>query len=331
MRSSLAPYLCNCVWAVAAASSVVLLSCGKSSVASSPDDVEAAQWGTYNKAYNGQRFSTLSSINTKNVNMLRPVCSAQLGDAGAFQSSLLVINNTLYVTTASTTVALDASTCDIRWQHIYHYMQTPVFSVNRGVAFSNGVLFRGTPDGRLLAIEATSGKTIWTVKTADPLVGEFISGSPIVWRGKVYSGIAGSDWGIRGRMTAFDVKTGAEVWRFNTIPMGTEAGAETWKTADTAKLGGGGTWTSLTLDPQTGELFVPVGNPAPDYRPDLRPGDNLYTDSIVVLDAASGRLNWYYQFRGNDGLDLDVAAAPVLYTMKDGRSVMAVGSKDGNL
>jgi alcohol dehydrogenase (cytochrome c) len=229
----------NCVWAVVTASGVVLLSCGKSPIASYPDEVDAAQWGTYNKTYNGQRFSGLSLINSRNVNTLRPICSAQLGDAGAFQSSILAINDTLYVTTASTTVALDASTCDIRWQHVYHYVQTPVFSVNRGAAFSNGVLFRGTPDGRLLAIDATSGKTVWTVKAADPLVGEFISGSPIVWRGKVYSGIAGSDWGIRGRMMAFDVKTGAQVWVFNMIPMGTEVGAETWKTADSAKLGGG--------------------------------------------------------------------------------------------
>ena len=316
---------------VTLAGGVSLLSACRQTSTNVSEEVDAAQWGTYNKTYNGQRFSPLNLINTSNIGALKPLCSAQLGDAGQVQSGPIVVNNVLYVTTATTTVALDATSCDIHWQNVYQYVQPPVFSVNRGVAFSKGVLYRGTPDGRLLAINAADGKTVWTVKAADPLVGEFISSAPLVWNDMLYAGVAGSDWGIRGHMMAFDVKTGKELWRFNTIPMGTEPGAETWKTADSAKLGGGGTWTTYTLDTSTGELFVPVANPAPDYRPDLRPGDNLYTNSIVVLDARTGALRWYYQARPNDGLDLDLAAAPALYVLKDGRSVFAAGSKDGHV
>jgi alcohol dehydrogenase (cytochrome c) len=132
-------------------------------------------------------------------------------------------------------------------------------------------------------------------------------------------------------MTAFDAATGKEVWRFNLIPTKGEPGFDTWKIPATAAHGGGGTWSSYTLDPATGELFVPVANPAPDYSPEVRPGDNLYTNSIVVLDAKTGALKWYYQFSPNDGYDYDLAAAPVLYVDRNGKRRVAVGSKDGYL
>jgi len=288
-------------------------------------------WPTYNNGYDGQRFSPAKQITPGNVGTLKRACEAHLGDAGTFHSGLLVIGRTLYVTTAHTTVALDAANCTIRWRHVYKPEQQEVYAVNRGAAYLDGRIFRGTTDGRVLAIDAKSGKELWRVKAGDPEKGAFFSSAPIAWKGLVFIGTAGSDWGVRGYVLGLDAKTGAEKWRFNTIPTGDEPGADSWQVPSSTVHGGGGLWTTYTLDTKTGELFVPVANPAPDYRPDERPGANLYTDSLVVLDAMTGKLKWYHQFTSNDGLDYDFGAAPALYTGSDGAKLAAAGSKDGNL
>lgn len=289
-----------------------------------------AQWLTYNNDYDGQRWSGLAEINAGNVASMRPLCKANLGDAGAFQSGPVVVDDVLYVTTANTTVAMRATTCEILWQNVLESGEQ-VLPVNRGVAYADGVLFRGTGDARLIAIDAASGKTKWDVTIGDPKLGEFVSSAPIAWKGRVYAGVAGSDWGIRGHVMAFDAATGKEVWRFYTVPRPGEPGAETWHIPETATHGGGGQWTSYALDTATGELFVPVANPAPDYMPNARPGDNLYTNSVVVLDAASGKLAWYHQMTPADGLDYDLAAAPLIYAGRDGRAMLAAASKDGHI
>lgn len=239
-------------------------------------------WPTYNNGYDGQRFASAKQITPANVATLKRVCEAHLGDAGAFHSGPIVIGNVIYVTTAHTTVALDAMNCAIHWRHVYKPEQDEVYPVNRGLAYLDGRVFRGTGDGRVFALDATTGKLAWQVKAGDPLVGEFFSSAPIAWDGLVFIGAAGGDWGIRGFVIALDAKTGKERWRFYTIPMGNEIGAKSWKSPDDAKRGGGAMWTSYTLDAAAGELFVPVGNPAPDFAPDFRLGDNLFTDSLVV-------------------------------------------------
>ena len=160
--------------------------------------------------------------------------------------------------------------------------------------------------------------------------GESTSGAPLAWGGVVYMGIAGSDVGIRGRVMAYDAGTGRELWRFYTIPMGKETGAETWKRPETAKTGGGGFWGAMTLDVTTGELFVPVGNPWPDIDHAYRPGDNLFTNSILVLDARTGALKWWHQVAPGDWMDLDLAAAPALFRSGT-RDFVAIGGKDGYL
>ena len=288
-------------------------------------------WPTYNNGYDGQRFSPARSITPANVGTLKRVCEANLGDAGSFHSGLVVIDRTLYVTTAHTTVAIDAADCSIRWRHVYKPEQLEVYPVNRGVAHLDGRIYRGTADGRVLSLDAKTGKQLWIVKAGDPLQGAFFSSAPIAWKGIVFIGAAGSDWGVRGYVLALDAKTGREKWRFYTIPMGNEPGADSWKDPQSAARGGGGMWTTYTLDSATGELFVPVGNPTPDYTPDRRPGANLYTDSVVVLDALTGKLKWHHQFTSNDGLDYDFGAAPALYTGGKGGKLLAAGSKDGNL
>jgi alcohol dehydrogenase (cytochrome c) len=288
-------------------------------------------WTSYNGTVNGQRYSPLDQITVQNVASLTEVCRLQVDDSGAFQAGLLQIEGALYLTNSHDTLAVDATNCTLRWRNIYRPEQEEVYQINRGVAFANGKLFRGTPDGRLLAIDAASGKTIWQQQVGDPAQGEFFSSVPVIWQGLLITGSAGSDWGIRGRIMAYEQESGREVWRFYTIPRGKETGAETWTDQNSARYGGGGSWTTYTLDMASGEVFVPVGNPAPDFAPHHRPGANLFTDSMVVLDARTGALKWWHQMLSNDGLDLDLAAAPMLYWNSKGHPMVAIGSKDGYL
>jgi len=288
-------------------------------------------WPYYNNGADAARFSPLKQIESANLGDLREACEVALGDEGSFQAGPVVVGGTMFVTTPHTTVAIDATDCTVRWRHRYIPEEDEQFPVDRGVAYLDGRVFRGTGDGRLLAIDAATGKELWRVHPADPDKIQYYAAAPIAWEGMVFIGPAASDGGIRGNMAAFDAGTGKEIWRFDTVPMGNEPGAETWRDPDTAKHGGGGTWSSYTLDKATGELFVPVGNPAPDFSPDARLGDNLYTDSLVVLDARTGALKWYYQLDPNDGFDYDLGAAPVLFTDRDGNRRVALGGKDGNV
>jgi alcohol dehydrogenase (cytochrome c) len=288
-------------------------------------------WAMYNMGYDGVRSSPLADITVKNVGNLRPVCRVKLGEEGTLQAGPVVVGETLFVTTAHSTTALNATTCQPIWRFVDPPTKLDVNPVNRGVAYLDGRVFRGTPDARLVALSSDSGKVLWSVKAGDPSVGEFTSSAPIAWHGLVYIGLAGGDWGIRGRVMAFDAETGKEKWRFWTIPMGRERGAESWHVPETAKRGGGAMWTSYTLDPRTNELFVPTGNPAPDFNPTSRPGDNLFTNSVVVLDATSGTLRWWYQVSPNDGFDYDLGAAPVLYNGRSGDPRVLLASKDGNI
>lgn len=290
-------------------------------------------WLSYNHNVNGQRFVPLDQINRENAKDLAKVCSLKVDKVGAFHTSVLHVDGMLYFTTATDTIAVDSTNCDLKWRHHHEEQELEIntIRVNRGVAYANGVLYRGTVDSYLLAIDALTGETVWSHQVGDPQVGEFFSSSPQIYQGLVIVGAAGSDWGIKGRMMAYDALTGKEVWRFNTIPRAGEPGSESWVVADSARFGGGGTWTTYTIDISEGEVFIPVGNPSPDLLPDVRPGENLYTDSLVVLDANTGKLKWYHQLLSNDGQDLDLGAAPVLYWNSKGERMVGFGSKDGFL
>jgi alcohol dehydrogenase (cytochrome c) len=294
-------------------------------------DVADTGWLTYNGDFGAGRFSPLHQITRDNAKNLRATCEISLGDQGIFQAGPLVIGDTLYVTTIHTVVAVDATTCALRWRRAFEPEADEALPANRGAAYLDGRIFRGTGDGYVIALDAKSGEVLWRTHAGDPGKGEFYSAAPLAWNGLVFLGPAGSEWGIRGRIVAYDAATGHEVWRFNTVPEKGEAGYESWQVGHTTEHGGGGTWSSYTLDPKTGELFVPVGNPAPDFTPGYRPGDNLYTDGIVVLDAKTGKLRWYHQFDRNDAFDYDIAAAPILFTDRAGRRRVAVAGKDGYL
>jgi len=288
-----------------------------------------AEWATYNKDYLGHRFSPLKQIHTQNVGSLKEVCRVKLAELTSFHTGPVLVDGIMYVTTARDTFALDPRNCAVIWKATWEPEDVMNPTTNRGVAYMDGRLFRGTNDGRIIALDAKTGKQLWKTVAADPKKAYYMSAAPIAWSGLVFMGTAGSDSGIRGRMMAYDAATGREVWRFNTIPMPGEPGYDTWKSGVSADTGGGGTWTSYALDVKTGELFVPVANPAPDFNVAYRPGDNLFTNSLVVLDARTGKLKWWFQATPNDGYDYDLGAAPVLYTDARGKDVVALGSKDG--
>jgi alcohol dehydrogenase (cytochrome c) len=224
-----------------------------------------------------------------------------------------------YVTTNRQTAAFDAATCELRWRHVLDFKRKPFAAINRGLGYADGRVFRGTSDGRVLAFDAATGRLLWDVQATDPDKEEVTNAAPIVWQGKVIEGIAFSDFHLIGRLMAFDAETGKELWRFATT-MGYAAG--------------GGFWTTYSLDPATGEIFGGVANPWPDFNRDVAPGDTantVYTNSIISLDAATGRLNWHYQAVPRDEHDWDLAAAPTLYRTPAGKDMAAVTGKSGRV
>jgi alcohol dehydrogenase (cytochrome c) len=286
-------------------------------------------WPTYGGPLTGDRYSPLAQITTSNVGQLRQVCAFDAPEAVNFQSGIVAINGVLYFTLFNSTYAIDGVTCRQLWKHSRPEPDT-FLMVNRGVAYSDGRLFRGTGDAQVVAINAADGKQLWDVSIGDSKNGESAPLAPIASAGLVFAGNAGGDnFGVRGRIYALDAASGREVWRFDTVPDSGPARA-TWPKASTANPpSGGATWTSYALDETNGILYVPAGNAAPDFAAAQRPGDSLYTNSLLALDARTGRLLSYVQPLANDFHDWDLAAPPALITTKAGHSFVAQGSKDG--
>ncbi len=295
------------------------------------DATIADDWATYNGDLRGTRYSSLTQITPQNAGKLKRVCSRTLDEQGAFQAEPLVVGGIVYVPTAHDTYAIDGKTCAVKWRSRYTATAHEPFPVDRGVALVGGKVIRGTTDGHLIALDQNTGKQLWNVKVGDGNKGEFLSSAPIVWNGTVYEGVAGADWGVMGRMLAFDPADGKTKWSFTTIASGSDPNAKSWPDAAAAQKGGGGLWTSYTLDPATGTLYIPVSNPAPDFLGTMRKGANLYTNSIVALDATTGAMKWYVQTVPHDVHDWDMAAAPVFFTASNGKPMLGAASKDGQL
>jgi alcohol dehydrogenase (cytochrome c) len=289
------------------------------------------EWRGYNGGYDATRFSPLTQIDTKNVASLQEVARFRLPETMSFQSEPIMIGDTIYVTTRENTYAIDARTGAQRWvrHHELNYPGSPG-RLGRGVAYADGRVFRGLVDGHVLALDARTGDLIWDVVGADTNAGEFYTAAPVVWDGRVYLGNAGSDYGGIGHIRAFDAKTGNRLWNFDTVPSTGDA-AKTWPDDPKRVKAGGGTYSSYALDTEAGLLYSPVGNPGPDFVRDYRKGDNLYTSSVVVLDARTGELKGYHQLVKNDFHDWDVAASPILFTSKAGRKMVAAAGKNGYL
>ncbi len=276
---------------------------------------EPQNWLTYNGTYNSQRYSTLAEVTPANVTRLEPKWVLQNQVFGAWQSNPIVVDGVMYLTERPNDVmAVDAKTGRMFW--LYRWTPSPDSRVccganNRGVAILGDTLFMGTLDGHLIAIDAKNGKPLWNVTVADVKLAYSITLAPLIIKDKVMVGVGGGEFGIRGFIAAFDPKTGKESWRFNAIPGPGEKGHDTWQ-GDAWKSGGGSVWVTGSYDPALNLTYWGIGNPGPDWNPFQRPGDNLYTDSVVALDADTGELKWHFQFTPNDGYDYDSVQIPVL-------------------
>lgn len=302
-----------------------------------------SDWPSYNRDLASNRYSPLNAITKDNASKLQQVCSYDTGDQTSFQTGPIVVDGKLIATTQFDIFALDPATCKLLWRQHEDYKPASTLNVNRGAAYLDGKLFRGTQDGRVIAYSAQDGEKLWETRIADPAKGETVPAAPIAANGMVYVGNAGGDnFGVKGRMYGIDAATGKIAWEFFMVPRGddrsyigatTETPPEqkTWKNAPGVPITGGATWTTYTLDADAGMLYVPGGNPAPDFVPSLRPGDNLYTDSIVVLDAKTGAYKAHYQLVKNDTHDYDASTAPAIVTTKGGKKIVAIAPKDGHL
>jgi alcohol dehydrogenase (cytochrome c) len=285
-------------------------------------------WRTYGQNSQGWRYSELTEIDTRNVARLAPRWIFQTGLGGGFQTTPLVFDGLMFIAGPSNhSWALDALT----GRPVWHVRKAPppklnlcCGTVNRGFAVNGDKLFRVYIEGTLVALDAKSGSTLWATTLADYKQGYSATGAPLVVKNMVLTGIAGAEFGTRGFIDAYDVETGKRVWRFNTVAGEGEPGRETWA-GDSWKSGGASTWITGTYDPELNLVFWGTGNPGPDMDGDVRRGDNLYSGSVVALDADTGKLKWHYQFTPHDVHDWDAISDPVVVDLTlDGKSVKAV-------
>lgn len=300
-------------------------------------------WPSYNNTLTSERYVNLDAIDAKNVAGLKVLCSFDTGEQTGFQTGLLEVDGALFGTTEHDTFSIDANNCKQNWRAHAEFASGPL-KVNRGLAWLDGRVFRGTVDGRVIAYTAKNGKPLWSTVIADPAKGESVPAAPIAWNGLVFIGNAGGDnKGVKGRVYALDAATGRIVWEFYMVPKapgdaargpqapGTGANAASWKNAKGVPVTGGATWTSYSLDPVKGLLYVPGGNPGPDFAKAAREGDNLFASSVVVLDAKTGALQRHFQLVKRDFHDWDISSAPVLFLSNSGHRMMAEAPKDGFL
>ena len=297
-------------------------------------DGESGAWLTYSGNYQGHRFSPLAQISPANVAQLHPIWVFQTHNSRT-EVSPIVVDGVMYVTEANSVTALDVHSGRPLWnwsRPIPKDLNTLGFGrTNRGVAVIDGLVIVGTLDAHLVALDATTGALRWDAEVGDYKTGQCITGAPLAIDGKVITGISGGEAGIRGFIDAYDTKSGKRAWRFWTIPLPGEAGSETWR-GDAWKTGGGSTWVSGSYDPELKLVYWGVGNPGPDWNGDSRPGDNLYTCSLVALDAETGKLRWHFQFTPHDEHDWDATEIPVLIdaTVRgQKRKVVAMANRNG--
>jgi alcohol dehydrogenase (cytochrome c) len=320
---------------------------------------DANNWLLPNGSYEQTRYHAASQINTGNVSKLRPAFVFQTGMLESMETAPLVVDGVMFLTTSYNHVyAINAKTGEQYW-HFKHKIG-PVSTYccgpnNKGVAIADGKLFMGTLDAKLVALDAKTGKLLWETQIADPELGYSETMAPTVADGKVLIGTNGGEYGVRGFVKAFDANSGQLSWTFHTIP---EKGHEgVWaekdatgrvmhrdiaaekaalaKNADFYKTLGGGVWMTPAIDRKTKTVFFVAGNPSPDLYGAERPGDNLYTNSMIAVDLDTGKYKWHYQYIAHDVWDLDAVSPPVLVDVKDknGKMIPGVihGGKTGHI
>jgi alcohol dehydrogenase (cytochrome c) len=293
---------------------------------------DGGNWLMHYRTDDGWRYSPLNQISAQNVAKLVPKWHFSLGEVGDQEAVPLVNNGVMIFPAGSTTririFALDAANGGVLWVHERRYpADLTAYAVfhpnNRGVALYQDKVYFGTLDAKVVALDAKTGKVIWEKSAADYTAGYYFNAAPMIVKGKVVMGTSGpGEVGIRGFIQALNADTGAEVWKTWVAPAAGEPGSETWA-GESWKYGGGAVWIAGTYDPETNLILFGTGNPSP-FIWEVRRGDNLYTSSVIALDADTGQMKWYHQYVPNDAWDYDAQDAHLLINVKrDGQEVKA--------
>lgn len=277
-------------------------------------------WLTYGENYSSWRYSGLKQVDTSNVDQLKMRWVYQLSHQGIFESTPIVEGGLMYVTEPPTTVtALDVRTGRPVWQWTAplpkRLLTIGLFPTNRGVAVLGDNVYVATIDAHLASLDAKTGALNWYVQIGENSAGVAITQAPLALDGKIIVGMGGGEAGLRGYIDAYDAKTGTRLWRLYAVPSAGEEGVNTWE-GDSWKYGGATTWNTGSYDPETNTIFWGTGNPAPDWNGDARKGDNLYSCSLLAIDANTGKMKWYFQFSPHETHDWDSAEPPILFDAK---------------
>ncbi len=293
---------------------------------------EPHNWLTYSGDYAGWRYSALTQINPRTVARLAVQWVFQTGEKGTLEATPLVVDGVMYVTGPDNRAyALDARTGRVVWRY-QRRLPEKVGGANRGFAALDDKLFLATADAHVVALDAKTGGVIWDVEAADHKKGYGFNVAPLVVKDKVIVGVSGGELGIRGFIDAYYAETGNRAWRFYTIPGPGEPGNETWGGDSSWQRGGTGAWLTGTYDPELNLLYWGTGNPGPDQYGEARPGDNLYSASVVALDPDLGELQWYFQFTPHDVHDWDATEVPMLVDQRGGgrpRKLLLQANRNG--
>ena len=275
----------------------------------------AANWISYHGDYSGRRYSSLSQVNLTTVSQLRAEWVFHVRNTNWLETTPIVVNGMMFVTAANDAFALDAATGRVVWHHSRATSEGLIDDasrhLNRGVAVWRDRVYMETDNAHLLCLDARSGNQIWDIAYADWNKNYGATSAPLVVKDKVLVGTSGGDDGVRGFVAAYDAMTGKLAWRFWTIPGPGEFGSASWP-GQAYLHGGGTTWMPGTYDPTLNLVFWGTSNPAPDFNDDVRPGDDLYTDCVLALDADTGKLKWHFQFTPHDLFDYDAVETPIL-------------------
>jgi alcohol dehydrogenase (cytochrome c) len=297
---------------------------------------DPTRWLMFAGDYSGRRHSPLTQITPENVSRLQPQWMFQTEQLGRFETTALLLDGVLYVTGQSNNAwALDARTGRQIWRYRRELPATGLTAccglVNKGFAALGDKLFMTTLDAHLLALDMRTGAVVWDTVMEDYKIGYASTIAPLVVKDKVIVGVAGGEFGVRCAVTAYDAQTGKLVWQFRTVPQPGEPGGDTWS-GDSWERGGASVWTTGSYDPQLNLLYYGTGNPGPDFYGADRKGDNLYSDSLLAIDADTGKLRWHYQFTPHDIHDWDATQVPVLADLTIGgqpRRVVMVANRNG--
>jgi alcohol dehydrogenase (cytochrome c) len=292
---------------------------------------EPQNWLTYSGDYSGHRFSPLDQINLTNARTLTAKWVYQTAATGKFEATPLVVDGILYSTAQDNRAfALDARTGRPIWMY---QRQLPgdirpcCGRVNRGLAILGDKVFLGTLDAHIIALDAKTGNVVWDVAAADYRTGYSFTVAPLALKNLIVIGASGGEYGIRGFIDAYDASTGERKWRLYTVPGPGEPGHDTWE-GDSWKIGGAPAWNTGTYDAATNQIFWTTGNPSPSNRGEGRAGDNLYSNSLLAINANTGKMNWYFQFTKHDEHDWDATQVPVMLD-KDGKHLIAQANRNG--